>query len=438
MRTNALRLPLAGAVALGMLGLWLHLAQAQDTEGAFKAALAYTVKIDTAVELPMHSEDEKGSFFGAGFLVDLERGWFMTNLHVVSHSPARIRVSRRGMAAVPARRIWLDPYLDLAILQVSDRKFLNGMAAARLECGDYPTVGHPVGAFGHPWGLLWTGTRGIVSGRAGPFEPGALLTDAPINSGNSGGPLISLLTGKVVGISTAALEGEGIQNLNFALAMKHACRVLKLLEQSRDPSPPSGLLVFVSGGDEEPLTVARNYMGAQYVSLQHGDVIQEVVGEPGPVATEADFMDALRGRLSAVALAVERSNADLILKGAFPPDENLLDRKAVVASGAVFVRRRFFDSHEVNLDSIAICYVERGTSGQSAGLGASDSIESIDGQPVHELDEVFSALDQSQKKHRPALVEVKKLTGTKGRSYFSYFGVNLAVEGLRRVSVTDE
>lgn len=438
MKSITARVAFPLGIVLTVLSVWVRVAPGQDTEGAFKAALAYTVKIDTAVEIPIHSEDEKAAFFGTGFLVDLKRGWFMTNVHVVSHSPARIRVSRRGKTAVNAHRIWLDPYLDLAILQVDDRAFLNGMTAAPLECGSYPTVGQPVGAFGHPWGLLWTGTRGIISGRAAEFEPGALLTDAPINSGNSGGPLISLLSGRVVGINTASLQGEGIQNINFALAMKHACRVLSLLQQGRNPSPPSGLLVFVSGSYEEPLTVARNYMGAQYLPLKHGDIIQEVVGEQGPVATEADFVDALRGRLDAVELAVERGDTEVVLKGSFPPDEDLLARKAVIASGAVFVGRRYFDSQEVNLDSIATCYVESGSSGQSVGLHANDSIESIDGSPVHQLDEVFAALERSHKEQRPALIEVKRLVGTRGRSFFSYFGVNLPIKSLRQISVTDE
>ena len=424
--------------ALIVVGMGLSGANAQDTEGAFKAALTYTVKIDMAVELPMHSEDEKGAFFGAGFLVDAGRGWFMTNVHVFSHSPARIRVSRRGVAGVPARRIWLDPYLDLALIEVSDRKFLDGMTAAPLECGELPTVGHPVGAFGHPWGLPWTGTRGIISGRAGPFEPGALLTDAPINSGNSGGPLISLRTGKVVGINTAALVGEGIQNINFALAMKYACRILRLRQEGRDPSPPSGLLVFVSGSDDNPLTVARNYLGSQYIPLHHGDIIQEVVGEPGPVATEAEFMDALRGRLDAAELGVERGDTERVLKGAFPPAENLLQRKSVFASGVVFVLRRSFDSQEVNIGDIASCYVAPGSPGQSAGVHAGDTVESVNGRPMHELGEVYATLEQAHGNRRSVLVELKRLEGPKGRSFFSYFGVHLPIEGLRWVSVTDE
>jgi S1-C subfamily serine protease len=412
-------------------------ARAQDSERIFKAALLYTVQIETSVEVPMHPDDERGVFTGAGFLVDMTRGWIMTNVHVVSHSPARIRVIRKGGASAPGHRVWLDPYLDLALLQVDDRKFLAGLHAASLACDGFPSVGHPVGAFGHPWGLPWTGTRGIISGRSDAYEPGALLTDAPINSGNSGGPLVSLRTGEVVGINTAALEGEGIQNLNFALAIKYACRVLRLLQEGRDPSPPSNLLVFVSGSEDEPLKVARNYLPIGAIDLRPGDIIQDVAGEQGPVATEADFMDAVRGRLDHVQLDVERGPVDVVVSGRFPPAENLLKRRAVVASGLTFGRTHPYDSREVNFGSVAACNVETGSAGQAAGVEKCDVVESVDGQPIHELATLYEALHKAQQEGQPGLLELKRLVGPKGRSFFSYIGVELPVEGLHWIAPTD-
>ena len=411
---------------------------ADDSESAFAGALRYTVKVETSIRLPLYADDTKGVFVGAGFLVDGNRGWFMTNLHVASRSPAKIRVIRQGADPAPARRIWLDPYLDLAILEVSDRKFIGGMLAASLGCENFPPVGHAVGAFGYPWDLPLTATRGIISGRSDLYENGALLTDAPINSGNSGGPLISFSTGKVVGINTAALQGEGIQNLNFAVAMKYACGVLRLLQQGRDPSPPSANLVFMSGPDDEPLTVARNYMGKEYIRLESGDLLQEVVGDPGPLTSEADLVHALRGRLNAAKLAVERGESDLFIAGAFPPAENLLKRRGVFTSGVMFIERRPFDEREVNFGAISTCYIEPGTAAQSAGIGKCDTVESIDGEAVQNLNQVYLGLSEALHEKRTALLELKRLVGPQGRSFFSYFGVSLPVDGLRWVDVTDE
>lgn len=83
------------------------------------------------------------------------------------------------------------PYLDLAVLKLAEEQ-RAGLEAARLDCGELPPVGRPVGAFGHPWGLTYTATRGIVSGVTAQFEGELLQIDAPINGGNSGGPLLSL------------------------------------------------------------------------------------------------------------------------------------------------------------------------------------------------------------------------------------------------------
>ena len=83
-----------------------------------------------------------------------------------------------------------------------------------------------------------------------------LQTDAPVDSGNSGGPLISLTSGKIVGINTAAMKEPKSKNTNFAVSMKYACRVLELLQAGRDPSPPQLPLVFF-----------RNLDGDQRVAL---------------------------------------------------------------------------------------------------------------------------------------------------------------------------
>src|SRR6185295_14503805 len=223
----------AGALLLSTLGPLS--APAQSNEDAFKTALKYTVQVRATIPVPFDG-DRKGSGLGAGFVVDTERGWIMTNAHVVGRSPARIEVAFYGQEFAEATKIYVDPFLDLAIIRVSDRSAMKGIEAPRLECDAIPTVGHPVGAFGHPWRLQFTGTRGIVSGVTAKYRTELLQTDAPINQGNSGGPLISLESGRIVGINTAGIRGA--QNTNFAVASKYACRILELLQKDQDPSPP--------------------------------------------------------------------------------------------------------------------------------------------------------------------------------------------------------
>ncbi len=429
--------------AVAMLAAALPGARAACAQGAaeaaFGAAAKYTVKIETTVSLPVDPNDEAGVFTGAGFVVDAVRGWIVTNAHVASRSPARIRVRSREGGWTPARRVYVDPYLDVAVIAAVDRAVLNVATQASLDCDGTPAIGHPVGAFGHPWGLDFTGTRGIVAGAGEHYEAGALLTDAAINDGNSGGPLISLVTGKVVGVNTSALEEKGVQNLNFAVKARYVCRILDLLLAGRDPSPPARSLVFFAGAEQAgALKVARNFMPPGSLALQPGDVITGVAGGARPIDEESEFVDAVRGRLDALELRIERGGREQVLTGRLPRMEKLLDRRAVYASGVVFGQARSFDPSEINFSPIATCYVEDGSIGKSAGFEPCDAVETVDGAPATDLPELYRRLQAAQAAGRAVGVAVKRIAGLKGRSFFEYRELSLPIEALHWVRVEDE
>ena len=411
----------------------------EAAEAAFGAAAGYTVKIEATVGLPIRSGDEAGVFSGAGFVADAQRGWIVTNAHVTSRSPAMIRLRFRGGAWIAARRIYVDPYLDIAVVAPKGRPGLTGFEAAALACNGTPAIGHPVGAFGHPWGLDFTGTRGIVAGASDRYEAGALLTDAPINDGNSGGPLISLTSGTVVGVNTSALATTGVQNLNFAISVRYVCRILDLLRSGRDPSPLARSLVFSADSEQTGVVkVARNFMAPEYLALKPGDVIQEVVGEPPRIRTESELIHALRGRLGGVGVRVERGGRERVLSGRLPGVERLLDRRVLYASGVVFGEARSFDASEINYSRIASCHVVEGSLGKSAGFERCDAIESVDGDAAGSLAELFRVLESARKADRPVRVAVKRIAGLKGKSFFEYRELSLPVESLHWVRVEDD
>lgn len=408
----------------------------RDSEAVFAAAAKYTVKIETSVRLPFRPPDEQGVFFGAGFVVDARRGWVMTNAHVVQSSPANIRMRSHGGTWIPAKRVYVDPYLDVAIVAAKEPDKLAGTTAATLACKELPAIGHPVGAFGHPWGLDYTGTRGVIAGMSDKFEVGALLTDAPINSGNSGGPLISLVTGKVIGINTSGITAA--QNLNFAVAAGYACKILDLLREGRDPSPPDGTFVFFDDVDDTGIPkIARDFTPPGHLTLMPGDVIKGVVGEPGPITRESELIHALRGRLDRVTLRIERTGKELLVSGSLPPVKKLLDRKVVYASGVVFGLRTRFDAAEVNLNKVVSCFIEEGSLGRSAGVQRGDAVDTIEGEPVQDLDQVYQLLDRARAAGRPASVVTKRVAGLAGGAFFSYREISLPVEELRWVSVEE-
>jgi S1-C subfamily serine protease len=426
-------LPVIAAI---LVSVTVHAGDA--SEAAFASAAKYTVKIETTVRQPTDPGDELGVFSGAGFVVDAQRGWVVTNAHVTTRSPATIRLRFRNGAWIAAKRVYVDPYLDIAVITAADRAGMNGVTAATLACDGFPAIGHPVGAFGHPWDLDFTGTRGIVAGVSDRFEAGALLTDAPINDGNSGGPLISLATGKVVGVNTSAIEAKGVQNLNFAVAAHYACKILDLLRAGHDPSPPDRSLVFFAdSGQTGVLKVARNFMPPGYLALQPGDVVKAVISEAGPITRESEFVHALRGRLDRVSLRIERGGAELVVSGRLPAVEKILGRKTVYASGVVFGQARRFDASEINFSRVAACQVEQGSLGESAGFEKCDAIEAIDGEPVRDLDQVYRQLASAQTAGKPVNIVIKRVAGLQGKNFFAYHEISLPVEELGWVRVED-
>jgi len=408
-------------------------AGADTSEDIFKNALRYTVQIKTTVPVPFDG-DRKGSGFGAGFLVDAARGWVMTNAHVVSRSPSRIELAFHGQEFSEGRKIYVDPHLDLALIKVDGQVDTKAMSQPPLDCGELPPVGHPVGAFGHPWRLQFTGTRGIISGVTAKYRTELLQTDAPINAGNSGGPLISLDSGKIVGINTASIRGA--QNTNFAVAMKYACRILQLLQNGQDPSPPDlGLVYFQDLDNRKILKAARGYPVPGTLQLQPGDIIKEVVGISHKIENETQLLHALRGRLEASSIKVTRDGQDLLLNGSKPPMPSVLAQRGVYASGVLLGPVTFRDADEIRVRGFMVHHVEAGSIGESQEVGKSDLLEAVDGEKIEDFDQLYKRLSDAHGKSARVQFTFKRLSG--GESMFSYTQRSLAIRDLRIIGPSD-
>ena len=403
-----------------LAGLWTALllgtGSAAANEDVFKSALKYTVQVRATLPVPFDG-DRKGSGLGAGFVVDAERGWIMTNAHVVGRSPSRVEVAFHGREFVEAAKVYVDPFLDVAILRTADRAATAGVEAPKLECGSIPPVGHPVGAFGHPWRLQFTGTRGIISGVTSRYRTELLQTDAPINQGNSGGPLISLENARVVGINTAGIRGA--QNTNFAVAMKYACRILALLQQDRDPSPPDLKLVYFRDiDDRRELKVARSYAGEGVSHLMAGDVIRQVMGVEGKIENETQLLHALRGRLDGARLVVLRSGQELAVEDRKPPMQRVLDTRGVYVSGVLFGPVTIRDASEIGARGLMVHFVESGSVGESREIEKSDLLDAVDGAPVPDLETLLAVLREAALSGRRITITLKRFTG--GDTLFTY------------------
>ena len=110
-----------------------------DGEATFHQAERYTVRVRTSIKLPFDS-DEQGTFDGAGFLVDSERGWILTNAHVAGRSPSTIQIAFKDRDYRPATKLYVDPLLDLAVVALNRSDVPPGTTAAKLDCLETPAV----------------------------------------------------------------------------------------------------------------------------------------------------------------------------------------------------------------------------------------------------------------------------------------------------------
>jgi S1-C subfamily serine protease len=166
---------------------------------------------------------------GSGVIVD-EKGYILTNFHVV-RGAALIEVALSDGRVLTAQTIGDDRLTDLALLKVEASKLES------VEWGDSSAVevGALVWAVGSPYGLQHSITAGIISGKNRPGVSESvyydfLQTDAAVNPGNSGGPLVDT-HGRMVGINTAIL-GEAFQGISFAIPSNEARDVYERLRKA--------------------------------------------------------------------------------------------------------------------------------------------------------------------------------------------------------------
>ncbi len=224
---------------------------------------------------------QQARLLGSGFVID-KSGHVVTNYHVVENA-SKVEVSFSGNDEMPATVVGKDPSTDIAVLRI---KGAEGRALTPLELGDSGSVrvGDAVVAIGNPFGLERTVTAGIVSALQreitapnGFAIDEVIQTDAAINHGNSGGPLLNA-DGKVIGVnSQIESDSGGNVGIGFAVPIDMVKdTVSQLLEHGKVEHAYVGV---------EMATITHELAANVRLPVDHGVLVEQV--RPGSPAAEA-------------------------------------------------------------------------------------------------------------------------------------------------------
>ena len=264
---------------------------------------------------PYHRRQPPNSQYslGSGVVID-EEGYLLTNDHVVRRADKITIKFCTGTNVYTASVVASDPKSDVALLKLNSRPG-EKFAAIQFAREDDLLLGETVVALGNPFGLGGSVSRGILSSKSRvlpkegvPLDiPNWLQTDAPINVGNSGGPLVNL-RGELIGINVAVLNevmGQRAQGIGFAIPIR------RVLESLADIFPTEFVKTYWFGARVKvgttPLVITsvQPQSPAGRAGLRAGDAIRQVNGRaPRSFIDFADLLAARPG--SGVTLAIQR------------------------------------------------------------------------------------------------------------------------------------
>ncbi len=338
---------------------------------------------------------------GSGVIVDADRGYILTNHHVVGDADT-IRISLIDGTILDAEIVGSDPATDIAVIKVE----ADGLTEMPIGDSTGARVGDFVIAIGNPFGLGHTVTSGIISalGRTGISRDAYedfIQTDASINPGNSGGALVNM-NGELIGINSAIISRSGGNvGIGFAVPTEIASSIMRqILDfgeirrgllgvniQTIDAAAAEAL-----GNDIESgalITVIQAKSAAEEAGLQVGDIIVEVNDK------KVDGASELRNRIGLL-----RSGDEVRIK--YVRDNKTLSTRAELgrAQNQIFLGEEihpglagsvFAVATSASDDGVEIGEVQEGSPAAQRGLLTGDLITRVNRVRVRNLQDLREA-----------------------------------------------
>ena len=384
-----------------------------------RATRAIAKSVEPGVVHLMTASRFRGGSAGSGWVYD-DEGHILTNAHVVGGFD-RLSVQLYTGRVMRAEVVGVDVFTDIAVLKAEDT---TGLVPLPRATGEIPEQGDRVYAFGSPFNFKFSMSEGIVSGLGRDPNTGAsgsaftnfIQTDAAVNPGNSGGPLIDV-QGRVIGMNVAIATGRSgdgqITPTEGQSAGSSFAIPLPTIESVADQLIETGTVsrgrLGISRGrfaSQLPIIEGEIFRGmgvvvgqvtgggpAERAGIQSDDIIESIGGQAVPnwsilravvntmrPGEELDIRVWRDGRPLAKTVVLDKLDSINAIGG---PTEELLERRVGVGirlnDGRVFIRRTSEDSPA-----------------DRAGLEAGQEVVEVDGVPINDYEDFIDAIAVSR------------------------------------------
>jgi serine protease Do len=386
------------------------------------------------IPIPQVPENYRQTGLGTGFIIDKD-GYILTNNHLVE-SAEEINVTLVDKREFKAEIIGRDSQTDLALLKIEGAEDLEPLTlgdSEKLEVGDW------VVAIGNPFGLENTVTAGIVSAKyrrnvTDSSYDNYIQTDASINRGNSGGPLMNT-KGEVIGINTAIFSSQsgGSIGIGFAIPSNMARDLLPQLKKGKVVRAWLGVMIqpittdlknALDLKDDKGALVADVLTGgpAEEAGFKRGDVIVSFDGKDINESSELPYIVSSTPVGKTIDVEVLRAGRKQTIKvelGELPEEEGYVVASREPSSGpsslGLYVQeltpeiaRRYGLS---DTSGIIVTRVERNSAASEAGFRTGDIILEVDQEQIEDIGH-FNRKIQGYKADDTILFLVKRKDST--------------------------